>query len=163
MTFAPIRRTTLCFIFNDREEVLMILKKRGMGAGKWNFPGGKIQPGEDAVVAAQRETYEETGLQPEALEECGTLEFLFPEGAAASGNQSWSNVCRVFRTARYAGQLLAESEESTNAWVPVKEIPFDKMWPDDRRWVPLLLAGRPFHRVYRFNAADELLAEEVRL
>jgi hypothetical protein len=35
------------------------------------------------------------------------------------------------------------------------------MWEDDRSWLPSLLAGRPFHRVYRFGAGDALLGETV--
>lgn len=31
-------------------------------AGKWEFPGGKIEPGESPAEAAVRETLEETGL-----------------------------------------------------------------------------------------------------
>jgi mutator protein MutT len=31
-------------------------------AGKWEFPGGKIEPGESPAMAAVRETLEETGL-----------------------------------------------------------------------------------------------------
>jgi hypothetical protein len=40
-------------------------------------------------------------------------------------------------------------------------IPYDLMWEDDRSWLPSLLAGRPFHRVYRFGAGDALLGETV--
>ena len=36
-------------------------------AGLWEFPGGKIQPGETPEVAAVRECLEETGLSVEPL------------------------------------------------------------------------------------------------
>jgi 8-oxo-dGTP pyrophosphatase MutT (NUDIX family) len=43
-------------------------------AGQVAFPGGRIDPGEDAVAAAIREAHEELGLDPEALELVGELE-----------------------------------------------------------------------------------------
>jgi 8-oxo-dGTP pyrophosphatase MutT (NUDIX family) len=54
-----MKQTTNCFFLNDRGEVLLAMKKRGFGAGKWNGVGGKVQEGEDIVVAALREIKEE--------------------------------------------------------------------------------------------------------
>ena len=43
-------------------------------AGQVAFPGGRIDPGEDAVAAALREAHEELGLDPEAAEVVGSIE-----------------------------------------------------------------------------------------
>lgn len=43
-------------------------------AGQVAFPGGRIDPGEDAVTAALREAHEELGLEPAVAEVAGTLD-----------------------------------------------------------------------------------------
>jgi len=43
-------------------------------AGQIAFPGGRVDPGEDAVAAALREAHEELVLDPAAAEVVGTLE-----------------------------------------------------------------------------------------
>ncbi|HEY5036239.1 MAG TPA: NUDIX domain-containing protein, partial [Chthoniobacterales bacterium] len=54
-SWQPQQRANLCFIVRG-DEVLLIRKKRGFGAGKINGPGGKVEPGETALGAALRET-----------------------------------------------------------------------------------------------------------
>ena len=48
----------------EGEHVVLLTKDRGPAflIGKDNFPGGHIDPGEDAQTAARRENEEETGL-----------------------------------------------------------------------------------------------------
>ena len=41
------------------------------------FPGGRMEPGEDAVQCALRETQEELGIGPEHIEVLGRLDFLY--------------------------------------------------------------------------------------
>lgn len=152
-----LKHTVLCFVFrNERTELLMIRKKRGQGAGKWNVPGGKLAPGEIPEQAAIRETEEETGIRPITIERAGKLEFYFPVSDA------WDNVCTVFVSDHFIGNLADENEECSAHWVRVSEIPYDQMWDADRRWIPLLLEKRPFHRVYSFNAGDLVTSEEIR-
>lgn len=44
--------------------------------GLWELPGGKIEPGEDAVSAARRETREEAGLSIEDAVPIGEVEHV---------------------------------------------------------------------------------------
>lgn len=157
MRDGAVKATTLCFVFDRvRGQLLMIEKKRGQGAGKWNVPGGKVAPGETAMAAAIRETFEETGIRPLRLWEAGHLEFYFPY------SQSWDNTCTVFCAEEFTGVLVPQSEECNAHWVGIDAIPYEKMWDDDRLWVPLLFAGRRFHRIYTFDANDHMASEEVR-
>ena len=152
-----MKKTVLCFLFSgqgDERKLLMIEKKRGQGAGKWNVPGGKLHPQETAIEAAKRECEEETGLIPENLSLVGQLEFYFPQG------NSWDNDCSVFVSEAHKGHLLEESDESKNAWVLLKNIPWEKLWSSDRIWLPLLLKGEKFHRRYVFDANDQVIEEQ---
>lgn len=148
-------RTVLTFVFNDKDQVLMIQKKRGQGTGKWNFPGGKCLSSESEIAASVRETKEETGIEPIAPVPVGKLEFSFDSGG------SWANACTVFRTERWQGTLIPETDECSAHWIKVVDMPWDKMWDSDRTWVPLLLSGKSFHRKYHFDKNDNLLREEI--
>lgn len=153
-----IKETTLCFVFDKQQtngHLLMIQKKRGQGAGKWNVPGGKLLPGEDSPLAAIRETKEETGIEPMSLQKIGILEFYFPEST------SWDNICTVYMTDDFSGELQPETDECSAHWIPLSQIPYDKMWDDDKLWIPTLLQGKFFHRVYTFDANDHMKEEKV--
>ncbi|MFA5581293.1 MAG: NUDIX domain-containing protein, partial [Paracoccaceae bacterium] len=45
---------------------LLVRRANTPDAGLWGFPGGKIEPGEPILVAAERELHEETGVQARA-------------------------------------------------------------------------------------------------
>lgn len=149
-----MKKTVLSFAFNASHELLMIFKKTGQGAGKWNVPGGKIEANETPRAAAIRETQEETGiilLQPELV---GELSFLFPHGG------SWESTCSVFTAHSFAGEMLRETAECRPEWIPQAKIPWDTMWESDLEWIPWLLSGKKFRQRYVFDAQDRLLRSE---
>ncbi len=151
-----MKRTVLTFVFDDNDQLLMVEKKRGHGAGKWNFPGGKCEEGEAELAASIRETVEETGITPIDPVLSGKLDFHFEDGG------SWQNSCTVFRTNEFSGELTPETDECTAHWIKLVDIPWDNMWGSDRIWVPLLLEGKSFYRVYYFDKNDDLLREEIK-
>ena len=79
----PRQLANLCFIVKDGR-VLLIRKKRGLGAGKINGPGGKLEPGETALAAAIREVQEEIGVTPLLIEDRGVVRFQFTDGFSLS-------------------------------------------------------------------------------
>jgi len=139
--WTPSERANLCFIV-EGDRVLLIRKKRGLGAGKVNAPGGRIEPGETALEAAVRETQEEVCVTPLSLRQMGELYFDFTDGYRLQ--------CTVFRADGFEG-APQETDEADPFWVDVGAIPYDEMWADDRHWLPLLLAGRPFEGRFRFD------------
>jgi 8-oxo-dGTP diphosphatase len=150
-TWTPQERATLCFISKEGR-VLLIDKKRGLGAGKINGPGGKIEPGESAIDCAIREVQEEICVTPLGVEERGVLRFQFVDG--------YSLICTVFLATDWEGEPL-ETDEATPFWFAIDEIPFGRMWADDRHWLPGILAGGHFDAWFEFDG-DTMLSREVR-
>jgi len=146
----PRQRAVLCFIIRN-ERILLIEKKRGLGAGKVNGPGGKIDPGETPVEAAIRETEEEVGLRPQSPAVAGELFFQFADGLSIH--------CTVFRSSEATGQLI-ETEEARGFWCPVDQIPFEQMWSDDVYWFAPFLQGTYFKGYFTFDG-DQMLSREV--
>lgn len=68
-------------IVRDRDgRLLLVLRGRPPGAGRWSVPGGRVEPGEDDAAAVARETLEETGLRVRAGALVGTVERDGPGG-----------------------------------------------------------------------------------
>jgi 8-oxo-dGTP diphosphatase len=133
-TWAPTDRATLLFVIRDGE-ILLIHKKRGLGAGKINGPGGRIDPGESPPECAIREVREELEVTPTGLRECGEHRFQFVDG--------YSIHVHVF-TATGCDGVPRETDEAVPLWAPLDRVPYDEMWEDDRIWLPVLLGGKSF-------------------
>lgn len=145
-SWVPQQRATLLFVVRD-DQVLLIHKKRGLGAGKVNGPGGRVEDGETPLAAAVREVEEELGITPLDVEPCGELRFQFTDGLAL--------LVHVFRAADLRGEPR-ESDEATPFWAPLDAIPFEWMWADDRLWFPMMLRREGFDGRFTFDG-DTLL------
>ena len=137
----PRERATLCFIIRDNQ-VLLIRKKRGLGAGKINAPGGRLEIGETPNECAIRETQEEVGLTPIGVQERGQLHFQFADG--------YSLHCTVFTASDFSGELI-ETDEALPLWTAIDAIPYQEMWADDIHWLPGVLNGGTFRGYFHFD------------
>lgn len=115
------------------DEILLGLKKRGFGEGRWNGFGGKLNEGESIESAAVREIQEEVGLnvKTEDLKKAGILDFEYQ-------NEQKMLEVHVFKIYNFTGEPI-ETEEMKPQWFHLDQIPFDTMWPDDEHWFPYLL------------------------
>ena len=141
---------TLVFVFRD-DEILLINKKTGLGKGKVNGPGGKVEPGETPEAAAVRECHEELDIRVSKLEYCGEHRFQFVDGYSI---HVW-----VYRT-RYFEGVPTESREASPLWTRIDQIPFEKMWEDDKYWLPMVIRGERFQARWIFDG-DRMADHEI--
>lgn len=132
---------TLMFVVKQ-DRILLIEKKRGLGAGKINGPGGKIDPGETPLEAVIRETREELLITPLQPRKIGELWFAMSDCPDI--------LCHVYRADDHEGEP-AETEEAVPLWTDLEAIPWHRMWEDDRHWLPLLLRETTFHGRFVFD------------
>lgn len=149
-SWVPTERATLVFV-RRAGEILLIRKKRGLGAGKINGPGGRMEPGESSLECALREAKEELGITPLDAVRLGELSFQFLDGFGLFGH--------VFVAFGHQGEPF-ETDEAVPLWTPIEAIPYEQMWADDVLWFPHLLAGRRFRGRFIFDG-DSMLDQDV--
>jgi len=132
---------TLVLVVRDNQ-MLLIRKKRGLGAGKISAPGGRLEPGETPLEAAVREVQEELCITPLGLTYSGENLFQFVDG--------YSIHVHIFKACDYEGEPT-ETDEASPIWSNLDAIPYEEMWEDDKLWVPLVLDGTRFFGRYLFD------------
>lgn len=144
--WVPQQHATLLFVRRG-QRLLLIHKKRGLGAGNISAVGGRLEPGETPLQAVRRETEEELCIQPLEVSACGELAFQFVDGL--------SIFVTVFKATGYTG-VPTETDEARPLWVDVDAVPYDSMWADDALWVPLMLSDISFKGRFIFDESTML-------
>ncbi|MFA6094830.1 MAG: 8-oxo-dGTP diphosphatase [Candidatus Paceibacterota bacterium] len=144
-----MRKVTLIFLRRGNE-ILLAMKKRRFGAGKWNGVGGKCEGEETLTQAAVREAREEigVGLQEKDLELVGDIKFYFPN------KEDWNQEVFVYVARKWAGEIV-ESEEMKPEWFNIENIPYESMWADDPLWLPQVLVGKKIQGDVYFGIEGE--------
>ncbi len=74
-------RTVVAGVIERDGRILICQRRRGDShAMKWEFPGGKVEPGESPRAALQRELKEELGIQAEIGLQVDTVTYRYPGG-----------------------------------------------------------------------------------
>ncbi len=133
---------TVCVI-REGSKILLGLKKRGFGVGRWNGFGGKPEELETLEEAVKRETKEEADIEVTNIEKIGIIDFEFQDSARAIE-------CHFFKADIEKGEPT-ETEEMKPKWFDIENIPYSQMWPDDQYWIPMFLAGKKFRGRFLFN------------
>jgi len=144
--WTPVDVATLLFVI-DGDNVLLIRKKRGLGRGLVNAPGGRVDPGETPREAAVREVREELCIEVREPDWRGEHRFQFRDG--------YSMIVHVYVSRAWQGDAT-ETDEAVPLWVRKDAVPYDEMWEDDAHWLPLLFEGVRFSGRYIFDGSRML-------
>jgi 8-oxo-dGTP diphosphatase len=143
----PSKQATLCVIVDrEKNRLLLGMKKRGFGVGKYNGFGGKVNLGETFEQAALRELLEESSLDVklEHLAKAAEFDFYFPH------KPEFDQTVHVYLIEQAYGEPK-ESEEMAFRWFGLNEVPYSQMWDDDKYWLPKVLEGKKLRATFVFR------------
>jgi len=129
----PVRYVAAGLILRG-SEVLICQRRAGSAlALKWEFPGGKIEPGESAEQALRRELDEELGIAAEVGARIAHVRHNYRNGGAVD--------LEFFAVHRFEGELVNRVFEDMR-WSALKDLPGYDFLPADRDLVRDLAAGK---------------------
>lgn len=146
---------TVLFLIKE-DKVLLAMKKRGFGEGRWNGVGGKLEPGESIEQAVVRESQEEIRVTPTRFTK--TARIIFHENH--KGRLDILEV-HVFLASAWEGKP-SETEEMSPRWFQIDSIPYGEMWDDDPHWLPAVLAGKKLVCEFWLDKDDRLVQKSVK-
>ena len=149
-------KVTTLLVLRRGDEILLAMKKRGFGAGRWNGVGGKLEPGETIEQALVRECQEEIGVTPLRYHKIVEHDFVLD----SKSPKAWHMYVHTYQCDNWKGKPI-ETEEMKPRWFKISEIPYDHMWQDDRYWMPQVLVGQKLKTVFAFDKDDNLLSQQI--
>ncbi len=127
----PIVLVVACALVDADRRVLIAQRPEGKSlAGLWEFPGGKVEPGETPEQALLRELDEELGVETE-------VGCLAPLTFASHAYESFHLLMPLFICRRYRGSPLAREGQALK-WVRAAQLRSFAMPPADAPLIPFL-------------------------
>jgi 8-oxo-dGTP diphosphatase len=118
----PTIRVAAAVLHDSQGRVLVCQRPAGKTlAGLWEFPGGKLEPGEAAEAALRRELYEELGIQVRSCRPLMQLQHEYPERHVE---------LLVWLVEHYDGEAHGLEGQALR-WVSVQELPTLALLPAD--------------------------------
>lgn len=128
MKTVHVAAAVICDDLNHPTRIFATARGYGSQKGLWEFPGGKLEPGESAETALIREIREELDVTIRVGRKLTTIEYDYPE-FHLSMDCFWGIVTEGEIILREAGDgrwLTAESLDSVQ-WLPADETILDKL------------------------------------
>ncbi len=128
----PVPKTefTNMVMVENRENGKVLVQERVKSWTGISFPGGHVEPGESFVESAIREVKEETGLDITNLEPCGVIHWVHRD----RGDRY---VVFLYKTSRFSGKLIDETDEGRVFWIDVDEIYDLKLSNNFDKYIPM--------------------------
>ena len=106
-------------VIRDKEKIFATARGYGEFKGQWEFPGGKVEPGETPQQALKREIIEELNTEIEVGELIDTIEYDYPT-FHLSMDCFWAkvNVGELELKEAEAAKWLTKDELDSVAWLP---------------------------------------------
>jgi 8-oxo-dGTP diphosphatase len=111
-------------IFDEQGRCLLIRRSDRCRhfVGQWEWPGGKVDAGEDFATAVVREAKEETSLDVEITGLAGATQFDMPADESI-GRRAIGVVLLCMETRVLSGEVHLSEEHDDFAWVPLDDVP----------------------------------------
>ena len=128
-----LRLVAAALIVRDRE-VLIGQRRADQPMGSlWEFPGGKIEPGESPQQALVRELLEELGIRAEVGPAVTRIRHHYRRGGAVD--------LRFFAVRQFAGEIDNQIYQQVR-WVKFEDLPGYEFLAADRGLIKDLAAGK---------------------
>ena len=115
-------RVVAAVLYDERQQVLVTQRPAGKSmAGHWEFPGGKVEPGESDAEALRRELCEQVGIEGISASLLEELTHEYPERRV---------VLSVWMVSEYAG-VPAALERQPLRWSAAAQLRTLDMLPAD--------------------------------
>jgi 8-oxo-dGTP diphosphatase len=131
----PRKLVVAGLIVDDRGLVLITQRRTDQAlGGQWEFPGGKVEPGESPAHALHRELTEELGAAVDVGRVWDVLHHVYP---------TFELVMIVYRCRVRDGEVPRAVEVADLRWLVSSELPAHDILPADRPLVERLVAEGP--------------------
>lgn len=121
----------------------------GIGGKVGDIPG---MEGETMEEAMDREMVEEVGVKIVAKRRLGRARFMF---AHKPRDSKWNQSVTIYEITKWK-EIPIETESTMPIWFDIDQIPWGRMWEDNRHWLPKVLAGQLVEAVFLFSGDNEI-------
>lgn len=151
-----------CLFLIRNGQVLLAMKMKKIGKGKWNGYGGGIEAGETERQACVREMKEESGGvivdEKDLLKVADAYFHNNPED-----KPPFTLHMAVFFAYKWQGVPITTDEMSNPTWFDFEKIPVDQMIPGDAKWLPVVLSGKKIRTEMKYGPHQAYLIGDVKI